>query len=558
MKLAAVRLRSKASTLRPSLPPPPVLYICARSYVSYVSSCVSDCSPSSSGHGFSALNTAIPPPSGAIIATAEINPEPPSPDDFPDPVSWQTNKPESGSEGHEHGKPDTEMVGTVTSGERRLIPARSPTLEGTGYTHGKWLWEWEIVSCSERVSIGVCGREVAAVSPAGVPLQKGVITGKKNGTASGSKDVSVVDIWMYRSDGFLTSGGRAMDRVCPGGRFENGDVIGVELDVDEGIIAFLKNDTYVGAQFKIVRSVSVSTEDGADDGEKGDVEGDSDGGLYPCVALQGSGDAVILLGLKNGSGTIKYRTPPKDTVGKEGGAGREVHSGGEGIAAALSAAVATANADAEAMAAAAAATVGGGDKVAIAAAERVASFERSSFSGEESQGGEDVSGNTEGEPSTGNDDAAQGASDPVPSAETDAAAAVAAPASASTPTEGAVADAPSGVEDSASASPSAVSADATSLAPPPPPPPPLPGTVTVPSVPSFYPSYFEGEFVGGLKHGPGVLKLNGKGGYWTGRWFQGLQHGVHLLVEAPSKKGHVEDDGTPTAWLFDRGVKVRV
>lgn len=406
------------------------------------------------------------------------------------------------------------------------------------------------------MSIGVCGREVAAVSPVGVPLHKDVIiAGKKNGTASESKDASVVDIWMYRSDGFLTSGGRALDRVCPGGRFENGDVIGVELDVDEGIIAFLKNDTYVGAQFKIVRSVSVSTEDDADIGEKGDVEGGCDGGLYPCVALQGSGDAVILLGLKNGSGTIKYRSPPKEMVGKEGGAGRELHSGGEGIAAALSAAVATANADAEAMAAALAATVGGGDKVAIAAAEKVASFERSSSSREENQGGEDLSGNTEGEPAPGNDDAVQPASDPLPSSGTDTAASVSAPASASTPPEGAVEDEPSDVEDSSSASPNAVAADATSQAPPPPP---LPGTVTGPSVPSFYPSYFDGEFVGGLKHGPGVLKLNGKGGHWTGRWFQGLQHGMHLLVEAPSKKGHAEDDRTPTVWLFDRGVKVCV
>ena len=524
-----------------------------RRYVSFVDGSVSDSGPASVGHGFSALNAGLQAPSGPLVATVEVYPDIPSLDIFPDPAAWETTSPalESGVAIATSGG-EGAMVDEATRGTRRLIAAKSPSVAGPGYTRGKWLWEWEIESCGNLVGVGVCGRDVAAMSPTDVPMQGGGGGAGGGGNDSGG-DVGVgsaaVDLWMYLSDGHLSRSGKSETRVCPGGGFDGGDVIGVELDADAGLVAFLKNDAYVGAQFKIVRSGSAGSK--VTDGEVSSAEA----GLYPCVSIRGSGDAVLLLGLKHGSGTVTYRPPPKDgETGKDGGGRDSPSPGGEGIAAALSAAVATANADAEAIAAAAAGTVGGGDAVALSLAESAVAVEQAlaaraanpavgadlSSDAEPSHSDGGRGGSPDGEAASGDDGPAQTVLESArSSARSNAGSSVPAP-----------------IEGAAAATASASSADsvpATQL-----PSPPLPGAVpTGPSVPSFYPLCFHGEFVRGLKHGPGVLKLSGKGGYWRGRWFQGVQHGVHLLVEPPLKKGQAEDDVTPTAWLFDRGVKVR-
>lgn len=533
------------------------------------------------GHGFSALNTGLQPPSGPLIATAEVHPEPPSAALFPDPITWElppeaTAAAGTASAAEEEDPPAAAAAGGVLeaaapapgagstdqAGGRRLVRAETPpSVAGGGYQTGKWLWEWQIVSCGNRASVGVCGHDVATISAAGVPVQ---------GAGEGDR----ADLWLYRSDGNLSHGGESTDRACPGGGFDSGDVIGVELDADAGTLTFLKNDSYVGAQFDLVRRSDAAAATAKGDGGSGDASGDASGGgsgggggrgLYPCVSLRGSGDAAVLLGLKKGSATITYRPPSSDK--KAGGSGRSSPSpppppplpAGDAAMLALSAA-------AEAVAAAAATVGGGGDAAAPAAVAAEASPAASeqgtaaaaAAGSSTEQPASPSPGGVEAAAAAGAAAAADSSQDTASSAAAETAADSAASAGGSS--SGAAAD--GGAVEGAAATRS-VGTDAAAAAPvvpvPPPPPPPLSppqAAVSTPlPSPSFHPAYFHGEFVRGLKHGTGVLRLSGKGGYWRGKWFQGVQHGVHLMVEAPAKKGQNEEDGTPAAWVFDRGVK---
>ncbi|CAM9910908.1 unnamed protein product, partial [Scytosiphon promiscuus] len=288
------------------------------------------------GHGFSALNTGLQPVAGPLIATVEVHPEPPSEGSFPDPITWKTAEDGAAPAGEETpatGKEERDgtadaaaapsaaadaaaAVGPTASGSggdtaRRLIVAGTPSVEGEGYRTGKWLWEWHVVSCGNQVSFGVCGYDVAAISAAGVPVQGA------GGAGAGDR----ADLWLYRADGKLLHGGESTERACPGGGFDSGDVVGVELDADAGTLAFLKNDSYVGGQFKIVRRSDVAEGDGGagGDGDGDGVAGESDHGLYPCASLRGSGDAAVLLGLKEGAATITFRSPPSEKKGGGGG-----------------------------------------------------------------------------------------------------------------------------------------------------------------------------------------------------------------------------------------------
>lgn len=416
-----------------------------------------------------------------------------------------------------------------TAGTKEIVANTSAPEASGGYRSGKWLWEWRITSCGNRTSVGVCGQDVAVVSAAGVPLQSGTGGGGGGASEGGSDGGSRPDLWLYRSDGHLSHGGESTERVCPGGGFESGDVIGVELDADAGTVAFLKNDSYVGAQFKIVELSKL-------------VEG---GGLYPCISLRGSGDAAVLLGLKEGPGSITYRPPAKGGVSgggdkKDSGNAAAAPRGGEGLAAALTAAVAAATAAAEAVAASAAATVGGGDVAALEAAEAAVASERAADGRNSSSEEKSEAGGTAEASNASETAGSEKAEDNEGAATTRGAG----PGTGGSPPPADAAAATPNTSEAAKVTP-----------PPPPPPPPLPGTAPT----SYYPSSFHGEFLRGLKHGPGVLRLSGKGGYWKGKWFQGVQHGVHLLVEHSGKKNQVEglEDGTPTAWIFDRGTKVR-
>lgn len=527
---------------------------------------------SAAGHGFSALNTGLQPPSSPLIATVEVHPEPPSDNAFPDPTTWaiESTTPDApdvrikdsdqgddsnDSKDADRGDDKTESSGATgadsTETPRKLIPAEAPSVAGTGYTCGKWLWEWQVVSCGNRASIGVCGHDVAAISATGIPVQGGGASGgggsggsegSGSGGGGGGDDDERAELWMYHSDGHLSHGGESTERVCPGGGFDGGDVIGVELDLDAGTVAFLKNDSYVGGQFTIVRRSDAAKKDGTGGAS----------GLYPCVSLHGSGDALVLLGLKEGAGSISYRPPSKD--GDRGESGRNSpsppppppSSSEGGIAAALSAAVAAA---AEAVTAAAAISVGGGDVAALAAAEAAAAEAAAAAVAEGTR--DRTTGDGTG------CDAEQDAGGPAAVIE-DSAVVETAPTGASDAggssdaTDSSAGTGESDASGTHTTRDTAIPAAAAGVEPSP------PNVVPQSPPPSsrpFPPASFHGEFVRGLKHGPGTLRLMGKGGFWRGRWFQGVQHGVHLLVE-PSAKGQAEEDGTPTAWVFDRGVKV--
>lgn len=445
------------------------------------------------------------------------------------------------------GSGETRVVSSETA--RKLIVAEVPSVAGKGYRKGKWLWEWHVISCGKRASVGVCGLDVAAVSAAGVSVQGSGDGGGSSGDGGAGGDRA--DLWVYRSDGHLLHGGESTEKVCPGGGFDSGDVIGVELDADTGTLAFLKNDSYVGWEFKLTNRSYTAT--------------GKDGGLYPCVSLRESGDAMVLLGLKEGPAAITYRPPSK--IGKKEETGRSPPSTTSfGIQAALFAAVVEATAAAEAVASAVVASVGGGD--AVAAGETAATPEGASASSETDAAGASSETDPAGA-STRSNSGSQGSGDTAAAAVPDGTAETAA-AIESPQAVGGDADASGSGENSSIGTPSSSAAavvvsdvggvgDGDSPSPPSPPPP-RPPAVAIPTPSpassSFHPAYFHGEFVRGLKHGPGMLKLNGKGGYWRGKWFQGVQHGVHLLVEQPAKKGQPELDGIPVAWVFDRGVKV--
>ena len=519
---------------------------------------------------------------------------------FPDPITWEEPKADTAASTAEQETPAGEAAtgdaGATSAGAgsgvgsgagsgaastetgRRLVVAETPSVAGEGYRTGKWLWEWHIVSCGNRASVGVCGHDVAAISAAGVPVQGAAAGG---GGGEGGEAADRADLWLYRSDGNLSHGGESTEKNCPGGGFESGDVIGVELDADAGTLSFLKNDSYVGAQFEIVRRSDAPAKGegegeggggGCSSGDDSNGGGERNRGLYPCVSLRGSGDAAVLLGLKNGAATITYRSPPSD---KKGGSGRRSPSppppppipAGDGPMSALSAA-------AEAMTGGGGAATGRGrDSPSAAAAEAPSATPEQAASA--SAGGAGAGGAAGAEPgaeqsspsaagSTEEAAAAAATGDTADDASTSSSSSSSSAAAPATPGTGAGTGS-SGATPGAAAGDAAEGAAAPSSSDAAPPvPAPAPATLSPPAAavstalpaPSFHPAYFHGEFVRGLKHGPGVLRLSGKGGYWRGKWFQGVRHGVHLKVEPPAKKGQAEEDGSATAWVLDRGVKV--
>ena len=73
-----------------------------------------------------------------------------------------------------------------------------------------------------------------------------------------------------------------------------GDVVGVEVDADEGTIAFYINGVDYGVAFAGISTLR--------DGARSAFAS----GLHPAVALSAEGDAVEVLGLKRGPGVRRY------------------------------------------------------------------------------------------------------------------------------------------------------------------------------------------------------------------------------------------------------------
>ncbi|CAM9487476.1 unnamed protein product [Chrysoparadoxa australica] len=80
------------------------------------------------------------------------------------------------------------------------------------------------------------------------------------------------------------------------------------------------------------------------------------------------------------------------------------------------------------------------------------------------------------------------------------------------------------------------------------------GSITYPADDPQHRVSWTGQWVGGVRHGPGALMMSGSRGYWKGTWSYGKQHGVQLLVEV-EEEGGAEKDASP--FLLDMDTIVR-
>ncbi|CAN0190910.1 unnamed protein product, partial [Discosporangium mesarthrocarpum] len=213
-----------------------------------------------------------------------------------------TNRP-MGLDGDDSGGDDNSDGDDVVNTKEACPP---------GYTQGTWLWEWRVLSCRSWMSIGVCGHGVAADPEKVEPAPRGEARavsagGSRDGSGSpgaggeratgmrstrGSSRDAVgdhSDLWAYRSDGHMVQAGVKSDVMCPGGGYESGDVVGVEVDVGVGSVAFLKNGAYVGEALQGVGSSAAAKLRG----------------VLPCISV-GGGEGALLLGLKEGEGSLTY------------------------------------------------------------------------------------------------------------------------------------------------------------------------------------------------------------------------------------------------------------
>ncbi len=109
-----------------------------------------------------------------------------------------------------------------------------PTTSSFGYLGGKWCWEWRVVSnASGNVGLGVCtSRASLRAAP-----------GKEDGEG-----------WaFYSTSELLHAGGGGPQGKGSSAPYGTGDVIGVELDLHEGTLRFLKNDRDIGLSFSGLR-----------------------------------------------------------------------------------------------------------------------------------------------------------------------------------------------------------------------------------------------------------------------------------------------------------------
>jgi hypothetical protein len=174
-----------------------------------------------------------------------------------------------------------------------------------GYTTGRWYWEWLIVNNSSgNIGLGVCTAKAGMTAPLGQDDEG----------------------WAYCSTSEMMHAGDGPKGFGASESFGNGDVIGIELDLYEGRVSFIKNDQDLGLFFTGLRDHPALrvTEGGA----PVDI---TRLGLRPCVFLGGPSDKVHLMGLKNGRGRRAFG--PKDSFQRHSyeGSWRHGHRHGAGI-----------------------------------------------------------------------------------------------------------------------------------------------------------------------------------------------------------------------------------
>jgi len=110
---------------------------------------------------------------------------------------------------------NTELINGGTSGQ-----SSNQRCQGTmGFTNGKWYWEAKLVS--NTMTVGIIDSDVQT---------------------SGSVNFSGLNTARYDSEtGNVTNSGGT---VYTGSTYDNGDIIGIAVDADNGYVYFAKNGTY--------------------------------------------------------------------------------------------------------------------------------------------------------------------------------------------------------------------------------------------------------------------------------------------------------------------------
>jgi len=190
------------------------------------------------------------------------------------------------------------------SAEPDLQPGASPA---RCVMSGRYLWEFRVDSLG---SSGIFGS--SAVACVGVCRPESALgTGSDHGGGSGPPGHDALS-WGWLSSGEKYHKERASSY---GQAWRAGDVVGMELDMARGSLAFYRNSKHQGDAFLDLAKF------GGGDG----------GGLVPCVALASKAARVSLLGLKRGSGAIEFKSG--DELGRlrwEGGWSRGRRHG-EGV-----------------------------------------------------------------------------------------------------------------------------------------------------------------------------------------------------------------------------------
>ncbi|CAE7646769.1 HERC1 [Symbiodinium sp. KB8] len=136
-------------------------------------------------------------------------------------------------------------------------------------TSGKWMWEAKVLSVQGHVVVGMATRGAVVRNHLGCERQS----------------------WGFKSNRECFHKGSSKPYGKP---FSGGDVIGVEVDMDNGTIEWLVNGTGLGIAYTDLRAQAM---------EHSSVCHIPDGkGVVPGLTTYAQGDAVKLLGLKSGHG----------------------------------------------------------------------------------------------------------------------------------------------------------------------------------------------------------------------------------------------------------------
>lgn len=147
-----------------------------------------------------------------------------------------------------------------------------------------WL-EWLIVSSAGSIGFGVCTHDALTHPDACVDANDNTWTYSVSGQASHGAD-------LYGCD-----------------TADDGDIIGIHIDTDDGILTFYKNNQFI-IEFNSLNNHAVMNLDSTQ-------RNDSVNGVRPFVSLTSSGDKVSFLGMKSGSLELHYPSSIENDISYE-------------------------------------------------------------------------------------------------------------------------------------------------------------------------------------------------------------------------------------------------